>query len=46
MHMDIFRETHRLKHLWSEHAAVADLNPFAELRVESEDLERWLEQEN
>ena len=36
--VDIFGETHRLQHLWSEHTAVSNFDPFFELRVECEDF--------
>ena len=39
---NVLRETHGPQHLWPEHAAVADLRPFAQLRVISKDLHGWL----
>lgn len=39
MHADVWRETHGLEHLRSEHAAVADLDPSVQHRVEGEDLQ-------
>lgn len=38
----VLRETHRLQHLWPEHAAVANLDPLAETWMVGEDLEGWL----
>ena len=43
MYVDVFGEAHGLEHLRTEHAAVADLDPLLELRVEGEDLERGLQ---
>lgn len=40
--VDVLREAHRRQHLWAEHAAVADFDPFVEERVEGEDLQRGL----
>ena len=40
--MDIFWESHRFQHFRSEHSTVSDLDPFLELGVESENLERGL----
>jgi hypothetical protein len=39
MYTDVLGETHRFQHLWPEHAAVPDLNPFVEHWVEGEDFE-------
>jgi hypothetical protein len=39
MYTDVLREPHWFEHLRSEHATVADLDPFVEHGVEGEDLE-------
>ena len=42
MDFDFFWKSHRLEHFWSEHARVSNLNPFIQIWVEGEDLERRL----
>jgi hypothetical protein len=42
VHSYVFREPHRLQHLWSEHTAVADLDPSIQHGVEGKDFQGGL----
>lgn len=44
--VDVLGEAHGLEHLGAEHATVSDLDPFLQLRVEGEDLQRGLHDED
>lgn len=43
MYSNVLWETHRLEHLWSKHATIADFDPTIELRMVSKDFEGWLD---
>ena len=41
-HAHILRDAHSPQHLWPEHTTVADLGPLIQIRMETENLHRWL----
>jgi len=40
--MHVFWQSHRLQHLWTEHPAISNLDPFFKSRVECKDFQGWL----
>ncbi len=44
VHMNVLRETHGLEHLRTKHAAVPDLDPLVQHRMERENLKGRLQE--